>query len=102
MTTECQEAKGSHQIKQGNNMVDVLVEKASLLEGRWQAAWLTCLEWQCLLEQLVKVEEEVEEEEEGEVEAATEETWPPVSSSKRGNYNENLLQIISLFEINLT
>ena len=47
------------------------------------------------------MEEEVEVEEEGEVEAATEETWPAVSSSKRGNYNENLLQIISLFEINL-
>ena len=56
MTTECQEAKGSPHIKQGNNLVDMLVEKASLLEGRWQAAWLTCLEWQCLLEQLGKGE----------------------------------------------
>ena len=38
---------------------------------------------------------------EEEVEAATEETWPAVSSSKRGNHNKNLLQIISLFEIDL-
>ena len=82
MTTECQEAKGSPHIKQGNNLVDVLVEKASLLEGRWQAAWLTCLEWQCLLEQLVKVEEVVEVEvEEVEEEALDDEGALPYTSS---------------------
>ena len=67
MVTECQEARTSHM----KVVVDKMVEEASLLEGRWQAAWLTCLEWQCLLEQLVtgeeirkegREEEEVEEE----------------------------------------
>ena len=64
MVAECQEARS-------NQMVNEMVEEASLLEGRWQAAWLTCLEWQCLLEQLVKVEEIGQgEKEEEEVEEA--------------------------------
>ena len=67
MVTECQEARTNH-IKDRIEVVDELVEEATLLEGRWQAAWLTCLEWQCLLEQLGKGEEYCQKEDDEEME----------------------------------
>lgn len=61
LVSVCEEIRGSP----GVEMTRALVVVRGL-EGRWHKAWLHCLEWQCLLEQLHLHGDGEEEEREGE------------------------------------
>ena len=63
----------------------------SSLEARWQAAWLCCLEWRCLLEQLVAEEDwgGLEGENDGENSFLKEASHPKLDNMCQNSYSDS-------------